>query len=333
MSTSALFTNAAQHGDVPVVNTKSPSQNQGGRLASPVSVEAPAGFGFGVKKANAFGIDSLDQVTDSQLEQFAELIYARTGVRVSKQKKMLLSNRLRRRLRETGIASFGDYYDHLQRLRPNDPEWDALIQEVTTHETFLFRDEVQWNWFRTVFLPGWSSGALSNGNRGPLRIWSAACSTGDEAFTIASCVAGGLPTVRSGQVRIVGTDIGIGAVTQAQQGVFGERSMRLAPEDFKRRFFTKLDDGLSWKAKPILMDMVAFRQHNLLAPLREPQFDLVFLKNVLIYFDAASKKRVMENIRAAVRPGGMLVTGAAEGVSDMLRDFRCLQPWLHGKPQ
>ena len=78
--------------------------------------------------------------------------------------------------------------------------------------------------------------------------------------------------------------------------------------------------------------MLSFRQHNLLNPLGEPPFDLVFLKNVLIYFDADSKRRVMEHIRAAVRPGGMLVTGAAEGVAEHLRGFKTLQSWLHQRP-
>ena len=94
----------------------------------------------------------LTQVTDAQLRQFAELIYKRTGIRVSPQKKLLLSNRLRRRLRQTGIAGFGEYYRHLRRLGDDDPEWDAFLQEITTHETYLFRDEPQWDWFRNVFL-------------------------------------------------------------------------------------------------------------------------------------------------------------------------------------
>jgi chemotaxis protein methyltransferase CheR len=279
------------------------------------------------------GCDDLEEVTDAQLARFADLIYSRTGIRVSPQKKTLLSNRLRRRLRETQIASFGDYYRHVVQLKPDDKEWDALIQEITTHETFLFRDESQWNWFRKSYLAACAAGKPPGGVEGTLRVWSAACSTGDEPYTIACSIAGSLANVKQWRIRVLGTDIGLGALERCRQATFSERSMRLVPEEFKSRYFTKLPAAPLWKAKPALTDLVSFRQHNLLNRLAEPPFDVVFLKNVLIYFDAASKTRVMEHVRAAVRPGGMLITGAAEGVAEHLRGFNCLQPWLHQRPE
>ena len=132
--------------------------------------------------------DLPDQVTDIQLARYAELIYVRTGICVSPQKKALLSNRLRRRLRSTGIEGFDAYYQRLKRLPPQDPEWDAFLQEITTHETYLFRDQAQWDWLRNVVPAEMGAARQSNGGRACLRIWSAACSTGDEAFTAACCV-------------------------------------------------------------------------------------------------------------------------------------------------
>jgi len=275
---------------------------------------------------------NLEQVTDSQLAQFAGLIYNRTGIRVSPQKKTLLSNRVRRRLRKTGIERFGDYYQHLKRLRPNDSEWDAFLQEITTHETYLFRDESQWKWFRRDFLAQCADEARSGERQHCLRIWSAACSTGDEVVTMACCIADALPNLKQWKIQILGTDIGIGALEQAKSAVFGERAMRLVSESYRRRFFTKAKDANIWQAKPILTDMLAFRQHNLMHRLRDKAFDLVFLKNVLIYFDAASKQTVISNVRATIRSGGFLVAGAAEGVADLIRDFQRIQPWLYRKP-
>lgn len=277
-------------------------------------------------------IGNLEQVTDSQLARYAELIYHKTGIRISPQKKMLLSNRLRRRLRETGIRDFEAYYQHLRGLPPGDPEWNAFLQEITTHETYLFRDEAQWQWFQRDYLPQVAAEAQSGRRPRSLRIWSAACSTGDEVYTIACCLAGSLPNYQQWNIMILGTDIGAGAIAQAQAGVFGERAMRLVPEEYRRRFFVKAKDAAIWQVAPVLKQMVSFRQHNLLEPLRVPPFDLVFLKNVLIYFDLASKKRVLEHVRALIKPGGMLITGAAEGVSELLRDLERLNPWLYRRP-
>ena len=267
------------------------------------------------------------------MARFAALIYARTGIRISPQKRTLLSNRLRRRLRASGIKSFAQYYDHLKGLRSSDPEWDAFLQEITTHETYLFRDESQWQWFRQEFLAECASEAAAGRRRRSLRIWSAACSTGDEAFTAACCAAACLPIFGQWNVSIVGTDIGVGALEQARCGVFGQRAMRLVPDNYCRRFFTKAADAPVWHAKPILTGMVSFRRHNLMEALAEKPFDLVLLKNVLIYFDAASKNTVLGHVRSSIRPGGLLITGAAEGIADWVHDFQRLQPWLHRKPE
>ncbi len=276
---------------------------------------------------------NLDQVSDAQMAAYAELIYKRTGIHVSPQKKTLLSNRLRRRLRNTGIADFEEYYKHLKKLRPNDPEWDAFLQEITTHETYLFRDEAQWEWFRKSFLPEFVSKVRSRNLPKRLRVWSAACSTGDEAMTIATCIASAIPNVSTWKVEIVGTDIGIGAVEQAQSGVFGERAMRLVPKDMQQRYFQMAKDAKIWQAKPAITSMTKFQQHNLMDPLRERSFDITFLKNVLIYFDTTSKMKVLENVKAAISPGGLLVAGAAEGISDLLKDFVRIQPWLYQRPE
>ncbi len=272
------------------------------------------------------------QVTDVQLSSYADLIYNTTGIRISPQKKTLLSNRLRTRLRATGISGFDEYLAHLKRLPSNDPEWDAFLQEITTHETFLFRDAVQWTWFRDDFLPNVLAQQRRNERRKHLRIWSAACSTGDEAYTIACCIAERFANADGWKIEIVGTDIGSGAVEQARAARFSERSMRNVSPELRRRFFVKLD-GEFWGPRPVLQDWVRFETHNLLDPMRGAAFDLVFLKNVMIYFDVTSKRRVVSNISQALKPGGTLVTGASEGLSGLLDEFERLQGWLHRKGQ
>jgi chemotaxis protein methyltransferase CheR len=271
------------------------------------------------------------QVTDAQLNRYADLIYARTGIRISAQKKTLLSNRLRRRLKATGIDCFDHYFEHLRKLSANHAEWDAFLQEITTHETFLFRDANQWEWFSNVFLTDIQA-AVRRGERGKtLRIWSAACSTGDEAYTIATCIADRLTNHREWKIEIVGTDIGVGALDHAQRAEFGVRAMRLVSDSLRTRFFTRTGDV--WKPQQVLKRWTSFRQHNLLQPLRGLSFDLIFVKNVLIYFDADSKLPVFRNVDAALKPGGLLMTGPAEGVADLTKQYERLQSWLHRKPE
>lgn len=269
------------------------------------------------------------QVTDAQLDRYAALIYERTGIRISSQKKTLLSNRLRRRLKATGIGCFDRYFEQLGKLSADHAEWDAFLQEITTHETYLFRDANQWDWFSSSFLNDVQNAARRGERSKTMRIWSAACSTGDEAYTIATCIADRLANHAEWKIEIVGTDIGIGAVEQARQARFSTRAMRLVPENLRRRFFMQVGDN--WQADPLLRQWTSFRQHNLLQPLRGLPFDLIFVKNVLIYFDATSKIPVFRHVDAALKSDGMLVTGPAEGVADLTRDYQRLQSWLHRK--
>jgi chemotaxis protein methyltransferase CheR len=156
-----------------------------------------------------------DQVTDQQLARYADLIYAKTGIVMPPQKRTLLSNRLRRRLRATGIAGFDEYLQRLQSLPIEDAEWAAFLQEITTHESYLFRDMNQWDWLRQTYLPEIAAQARAGERPQSLRVWSAACSTGDEPYTIACCIADALTSHAQWKIEIVGTDIGVGALAHA----------------------------------------------------------------------------------------------------------------------
>ncbi len=276
--------------------------------------------------------DIAEQVTDLQLSRYARLVYELTGICISPQKKTLLSNRLRRRLRETGIDGYEAYYNHLRKLPSNDPEWDAFLQEITTHETYLFRDEMHWQWFQNKFLPEIVSQSRSGKRPRSLRIWSSACSTGDEVYTIACCLAQSLPSFSQWNIEIIGTDIGVGAIENAKSAEFGERAMRLVPERLKKRCFTRAEGTRLFKAKQVLSDMVSFRQHNLMDPFRVKPFDMILVKNVLIYFDKTSKATVLNHVQNQLLPGGLLICGAAEGASDLLGSLERLEPWLYRKP-
>lgn len=273
------------------------------------------------------------EVTDSLLSRYGKLIYKMTGIHISPNKKQLLSNRLRRRLRATGIDTFEEYLDHLQKLPSADPEWDAFLQEITTHETYLFRDQSHWKWFQDTYLDEIGRQARAGERKKTLRIWSAACSTGDEACTIASCIADRLSDVSQWKVDILGTDIGIEAVKSAEAQTFNKRAMQHVPDNYRSRYFAKAANSDVWTARPNLTRWMRFRQHNLLNPVKDGPFDIVFVKNVLIYFDGESKKKAMAHIRNALKPGGTLITGPSEGVGDLIKDLKREAGWRHLVPE
>lgn len=277
-------------------------------------------------------LDPQAQISLAQMREYIDLIYRTTGIRIPEQKTTLMSNRIRRRLRATGMQDYDAYLRHLRNLSRQDREWDAFLQEITTHETYLFRDDTQWEWFQKTFLPAVAQQAQRGQRTRQLRIWSAAASTGDEAHTIASCIAHAIPQHARWSITILGTDIGLAALEEARAGEFSARAMRLVPAEMRDKYFVRIADDGACRAKDVLRSMITFRQHNLLSPLREQPFDLIFLKNVLIYFDKQSKQPVVQNIRQALRPDGYLVTGPAEGVSDLLGGMDRLESWLFRNP-
>ncbi len=196
-------------------------------------------------------------MTDFQLARYAELIYARTGIRVSPQKRALLSNRVRRRLRAAGIEGFEEYYRHLRQLSPRDDEWDAFLQEITTHETYLFRDQTQWDWFLAAFLP-------ARAERGRPGGWHT-CESGRPR---AAPETRRLPRPAAsqhacriwpnGKFRSSEPTLAAGRFEQAQAASFGERAMRLVPDPYRRLYFTKAKNADLWHAKPVLTEMVQF---------------------------------------------------------------------------
>jgi chemotaxis protein methyltransferase CheR len=269
-------------------------------------------------------------VSDLELIRFATLIYQKTGLRVSPQKRTLLSNRLRRRLRVTGIESFTRYYDHLLGLPESDPEWDAFWQVVTTHETSLFRDPQQWDWITQFFLPRWQDMNKAKPTS-RLSVWAAACSSGDELYSIACCLARALPKNQLKKSRLLGTDLAVDSIDEAKKGKFSRRAMRnVTPMNFS--FFEFDVESESWVVSPILKKRCCFEQHNLVKPLlTKYRFDLVFLKNVLIYFDRDSKETVLDHVDRVLKPGGFLITGVAEGVGGLLDGYTRIKPWLYKK--
>lgn len=277
-------------------------------------------------------MNDLVELSDTEFARFQKYIYTSTGIQIGDHKRTLVSNRVRRRLRATGTADYGAYFRFLQSPAGKD-ELPAFLDEITTNETYFLRDPKQYEWLKTEFFPGLASEARANKRIKRAKIWSAAASTGEEPYSIAMCAAQSLMDIANWKIDIIGTDISEGALTRARAAEYNARALHLLSDTEKRRYFKGDADGDRWHLSENVKKMVTFRNHNLLDPMRAGPFDCIFIKNVLIYFDEASKRRVVENLLNALSPDGYLVVGPSEGIFTMLTHLTKVKTWLYRKPQ
>lgn len=277
---------------------------------------APAGTPTGVPAG------ALDAPT---LAGLLALVHRHTGITMSERKSVLLQGRLRPRLRALSLARYEDYLDFLAR---HPDEVQRFINLVTTNETSFFRTARVWDFFAQSFLPAWQATARPGQ---PLKIWSAAASTGEEAYSIAMLCDDAARGTPGFAWRITATDIDTEVLATARAGVYGGRSLerlRATHPAFFERYFSARDDG--FEVDPALRRNVAFAEHNLFSTRSLPEkFDIVFLRNVLIYFNAEDQRRAVEHVRQSLAPGGRLVLGESESLARLQTGYRFEQPLIY----
>lgn len=233
------------------------------------------------------------------------LIYERAGISLSDSKQDLVYGRLARRLRALKISSFDVYLDILNDAAS--AEWEHFTNALTTNLTSFFRERHHFGML--------SDYLLKHSAQGPVRLWSAAASTGEEAYSMAMTVANTLHR-RSDSVKILATDIDTNVIARGREGVYPlERIESLSAEE-QKRFFLKGAGRHAGKVRVRgeLQNMIAFRRLNLLAeswPMQH-KFDVVFCRNVLIYFDRPTQQGLMERLAEVIKPGGLLCIGHSE---------------------
>jgi chemotaxis protein methyltransferase CheR len=270
------------------------------------------------------------ELTDEEFKRFCGLIYRVAGIRIADNKRVLVANRVRRRLRATGIKSFSEYYTFLTSTAGSG-EMPQFLDAITTNETYFFRDSQHYVWLGETFLPEIVRETAQHKRPRTLRIWSAACSTGEEPYSMALTVMARRHLLPGWKINLVGTDLSGSVLASARAGVYDERAVHLVPADQRKRFFDEDPEARRWTLKDEVRSLVTWKLHNLLMPLKEEPFDCIFLKNVLIYFDTASKQTVVNNVLASLSKRGYLVVGPTEGIYTMLDPLTKLKPWLYQK--
>lgn len=261
-----------------------------------------------------------DMLTESDLERIRVLIYEKTGIYFEVRKDYYLKTRLMQRIETLKCSTFKEYYC-LLLSSPQDVELSCLIEELTINETYFFRDFPQLQGFAESVLPPYLDKKRADRDYS-LKIWSAACSTGEEPYTLSIILREMIDDFGNWQVRVLATDIDRKVLRHARLGLFGDRSMRDTPIPYRQRYFKEVADGS--QILPDAADSVFFEQVNLIdkaAMRRKAGFDFIFCRNVLIYFDDDSRKRVLASLYDALSPGGYVFLGHAESVGRITASF------------
>jgi chemotaxis protein methyltransferase CheR len=247
-------------------------------------------------------------ITTSDFDFVRGLVRDRSAIVLEPGKEYLVESRLLSLVQRKGLNDIGTLVDELRRTRDGGLQ-SQVVEAMTTNETSFFRDIHPFNALRTTLLPELIE---SRSTERSIKIWSAACSSGQEPYTIAMLIRENFPALAAWNVSILGTDLSTEVLDRAREGRYAQLEVnRGLPAPLLVKYFEH--HGASWVVKPDVKRAVEFRPMNLIMPWPSlPRFDFVFLRNVLIYFDRATKHQILERVRSVLRPDGYLFLGAAE---------------------
>ncbi|MFC7534207.1 CheR family methyltransferase [Actinoplanes sp. GCM10030250] len=260
-------------------------------------------------------------ISRADFEYITGVLHDHTGIRLAPGKEALVASRLDKRIRELGLAGYPDYV-RLLRERPHEGELRQLINVLTTNETYFFRETQHFDYLRRNVLPARQAGRT-------FRFWSAASSTGEEAYTAAMVLAETLPPA---SWEIVGTDISSRVVETARAALYPIAAAEKIPKPLLRRFCLKGRDeyqGLMTVDRD-LRSRVQFHCRNLIEDFSElGRFDVIMLRNVMIYFDMETKRSLVPRLAEMLVPGGHLIIGSSESLNAIPSRLRMVEPSIY----
>ena len=273
---------------------------------------------------------SPQRLSDSQYEQLQVIIRRLTGINMTSAKRTMVTRRVHNRMLERDIDSVDRY---LQLLDAGDPfEIELFSNAVTTNLTSFFREHHHFEFLEQRFFPAFLQGHLGRGNT--LRLWSAGCSTGEEPYSIAMSMLENLPNIARYDARVLATDIDSQVLAACARGHYNEARIAKVPAALKARYFEQsVVDGVStYVATKALRQRIVFNQLNLLErwPMSGP-FDLIFCRNVIIYFDKDVQRELVNRYADALTPDGILIVGHSESLMGISDRFRLLGKTVYAR--
>jgi chemotaxis protein methyltransferase CheR len=264
--------------------------------------------------------DQTIPLPDDVFRLLRDFIHDYCGIYFDDGSKFLLERRLSRRLEQHQLKNFAEYYHFLRYDRKREDEIVVLVDNLTTNETYFFRESAQLRAFSEEILPELRSKNAANKR---LRIWSAGCSTGEEPYTIAILLLESGDWWRDWQVEILGSDINQRVLHTARKGVYKKGSHRVSPPEMLRKYFLEEGKG-DYRIVDAVRQFVSFSYVNLLDPYKTSlirDLDIIFCRNVIIYFDREAKKKVMASFYDKLRDGGFLLLGHSESLINISTAF------------
>lgn len=263
------------------------------------------------------------KITNEEFITLRDFLYDQCGIYVGENRKYLMENRLNTRLRELGLHSFSEYHNYLRYDKNRMAELNELFINMTTNETSFFRNNVQLDVFRDKVLAKVIAEQRAKGEK-KINIWSAGCSSGEEPYTIAIIILELLKNeINDWNIKITANDLSLAMLNIARKGVYSEYALRTTPPEIIEKYFIK--EGKNFKIIPAAQKLVQFGQINLARSDQLAKVDrshIVFCRNVIIYFDDAMKKHVINAFYDNLLPGGYLLIGHSESLHNISRTFK-----------
>jgi len=273
------------------------------------------------------------EISEREFEMFRRLIYEKSGINLNRSKKNLLQARLTKRLHQLRCESFSQYYRYIEN-DPTGEELTLMLNAVSTNLTRFFREEEHFHLLDTMLLPELIVKKRKIGDL-RLRAWSAGCSSGEEAYSIAITILNRIETPFIWDIKILGTDISTEILKKASEGIYEKEKVDGIPEEQLHTYFLRGTGPYRdyYKVKPILQRIVTFQRLNLIDdhyPFKG-RFDFIFCRNVMIYFDKNTQEEIVDRFYNCLEWGGYLFIGHSESLIGKKTSFKYIMPAVYRK--
>lgn len=265
------------------------------------------------------------KLTDSEFLDFVQYMHKNYGIDLSK-KRILIEGRLSNLIEKKGMNSFSQYLESIKRN--NKDEITTLINKLTTNYTYFYREENHFKYLKETILPF----EEKNNKTKVLNIWSAGCSSGEEPYTLAMVIDDYFKfTGFQWKINILATDISENVLAKAREGIYSDDAIKNLPDSYKKKYFIKTSEG-KYQVLPEIRKHITFKVFNLMDPIIERnKYDVIFCRNVMIYFNVETKMNIVNKFYEATKPGGYLMIGHAETVQRNKSKYLYINPAIYKK--